>query len=209
MAEILTGNTENRKGRRKPVMMRLDMTPLVDLAFLLLTFFILSTTLSVKRMLPVNYPKEQGAPLPIDNSRAMTFLLGEEEQSLFYYTGVFNADSNSVIAVDVLKGEFEKLIREKNAAVIAEMSELKKDFLSGQITEENYLKQARAIKNENPDAPYFLIKTADKTKYQHLVSLLDKLNKNEASQYAVQDMSPQEKQVLQLQLASLSAQKLR
>jgi biopolymer transport protein ExbD len=208
MAEILTGTTETRRGRRKPVMMRLDMTPLVDLAFLLLTFFILSTTLSVKRVLPVIYPKEHGTPLQIDNSRATTFLLGEDEQSLFYYTGIFNADSSSVIAVNVLKGEFDKLIRQKNDAVIAEMSELKKDFLYGQLSEEEYLNRAGAIRNENPTAPYFLIKTADKSKYQFIVNLLDKLNKNEADQYAVQDMSLQEKQALQLQIASLNAKKL-
>lgn len=66
------------------------MTPMVDLAFLLLTFFILTTTLNKPVVLPLTTPEEpddQHQPPPVNGKRVLTLILGKENK-IFYYTGV-------------------------------------------------------------------------------------------------------------------------
>ena len=65
MAEIIEGGGGHEKGgkkRPKKSPVRMDMTPMVDLAFLLLTFFILATSLSKPKTLEIVYPKDVENP---------------------------------------------------------------------------------------------------------------------------------------------------
>jgi biopolymer transport protein ExbD len=66
MAEISSGNPQNSAGgkvRSKKQSTKIDMTPMVDLAFLLLTFFILTTSFMKPYILPLTMPE----PLKIDD----------------------------------------------------------------------------------------------------------------------------------------------
>lgn len=64
----------------------LDMTPMVDLAFLLLTFFMLTTTFARPRVqelqMPVRHHDEQS---PVPASRSMTVLLGRGREVAYYF----------------------------------------------------------------------------------------------------------------------------
>lgn len=67
---------------------RLDMTPMVDLAFLLLTFFLLTTTFAKPRVQPLTMPVPDARhPSPVPASQAMTILLGEG-RAVGYYFGL-------------------------------------------------------------------------------------------------------------------------
>jgi biopolymer transport protein ExbD len=91
MAEIDSGGGGKKGGkvRSKKASTKVDMTPMVDLAFLLITFFMLTTTLNKPQALQVNMPdKNDKAEKPeIAESKAMTIILGENSK-IYWYTGV-------------------------------------------------------------------------------------------------------------------------
>src|SRR5690349_4648962 len=97
MAELDTGSDSgHKKGKKKPhakkQSTRIDMTPMVDLAFLLLTFFMLTTTFNKPKALELNMPVPQEdniAPTKVEDDVTTTILIGEENK-LFYYEGVFD-----------------------------------------------------------------------------------------------------------------------
>src|SRR4249919_1303128 len=93
MAEISTGESHNKHKigvqKAKKLSTRVDLTPMVDLGFLLITFFIFTTTMSqptaMKLILPDNKakPEEQNKA---KESGALTILLGKDN-NVFYYEG--------------------------------------------------------------------------------------------------------------------------
>ena len=86
MAELSTGGGDGGKGgkkRAKKQSTRVDMTPLVDLAFLLLTFFVLTSTFSKPKVLRMIFPEKLKDPV---NQKApevkngLTILLAENNR---------------------------------------------------------------------------------------------------------------------------------
>ncbi|HEY4148384.1 MAG TPA: biopolymer transporter ExbD [Chitinophagaceae bacterium] len=87
MAEITTANGQRHAGVRKSKKLstRVDLTPMVDLGFLLITFFIVSNSLSKPRDLRLYLPAE-GGPTDVANSATLTLIPFHGDQ-VFYYHG--------------------------------------------------------------------------------------------------------------------------
>jgi biopolymer transport protein ExbD len=83
MAQV---STPGGRGKRRSI--HLDMTPMVDLAFLLLTFFVLTMTLNGQFVLQVNKPKDddKGEQQVVKRERVLTLLLDANDQ-IFYFQG--------------------------------------------------------------------------------------------------------------------------
>ncbi|MFQ3576772.1 MAG: biopolymer transporter ExbD [Cytophagales bacterium] len=69
-----------------------DMTPMVDLGFLLITFFMLTTTFSKPQAMEVNMPdkseeQKEEEKMAVKESNAMTILIGKNDD-LFWYQGL-------------------------------------------------------------------------------------------------------------------------
>src|SRR3954471_24425302 len=94
MAEVNTGDGgghgKHDKKRAKKASTKIDMTPMVDLAFLLLTFFVLTSTFSKPKSMELTFPVEPppGTPPPPPIKNGITFLLSEKDR-IFYYEGEF------------------------------------------------------------------------------------------------------------------------
>ena len=89
MAEVDTGG-KGGSGKTKKVSTKIDMTPMVDLGFLLITFFMLATTFSKPKTMEVNMPDKpkEDTKLPeLKESNAFTVLLGENDK-VYYYSGI-------------------------------------------------------------------------------------------------------------------------
>lgn len=90
MAEINYSSSGSRgscKTRRLRASTRIDMTPMVDLAFLLLTFFMLTTELTKQNVLPLTMPAppEDSTPAPLINGkRALSVVLGPHDKVHWY-----------------------------------------------------------------------------------------------------------------------------
>jgi biopolymer transport protein ExbD len=81
MAEMIVKS--NSRGKRLST--RVDMTPMVDLGFLLITFFMLTTTMLQPNTMDLVMPAKDGEPMPIPESKALTILLGANDKVLYYF----------------------------------------------------------------------------------------------------------------------------
>lgn len=111
---MATINAQVPAGRKK--LPSIDMTPMVDLAFLLLTFFVLTTSLTKPWTLQIDMPenaKTVAKRKPISAQRALTIVLGANDK-IHWYTGV---DITSAKSSDFSTGGIRKIIAEKKKSV--------------------------------------------------------------------------------------------
>jgi len=93
MAEISSqggGGKKDSKVRSKKTSTRIDMTPMVDLAFLLLTFFVMTTTLNKPQTMEITMPekpKEEDKQPMVNEKRVLTLVLGENDK-IYWYLGI-------------------------------------------------------------------------------------------------------------------------
>ncbi len=84
------GKKKGGKVRSKKGSTRIDMTPMVDLAFLLLTFFVMTTTLNKPQTMEITMPEKPkpGDEMPeINEKNVLTLLLGEDDK-IYWYVGI-------------------------------------------------------------------------------------------------------------------------
>jgi len=95
MAEIQAKDSGGKGGKPKAKKhsTKIDMTPMVDLGFLLLTFFVMTTTLAKPQTMEINMPvkpKTQDEQSQLKASNALTILMGENNK-VFWYAGLPDA----------------------------------------------------------------------------------------------------------------------
>ncbi|HEX2983940.1 MAG TPA: biopolymer transporter ExbD [Ignavibacteriales bacterium] len=123
MADIDTsGSGKHGKGKkktRKKASTRVDLTPMVDLGFLLVTFFMLTTTFSKPQTMEINLPvkpksgEEADKGQAVKESKAMTILIGADN-TLYYYMGITDPQ---VEKSDFLPNGIRKVLLEKNREI--------------------------------------------------------------------------------------------
>ena len=188
MAEIQQHQTTNRRGRRaahKPV--RIDMTPLVDLAFLLLTFFVLTSELSKQHAITTVYPNQKG-DMPVNNG--LTVLLGKNSENIFWYRGEFDPSMH----LNVSKGNSEMLnvLKNANEVVFDQMEVINRQHDLGLLNDANWKKQSAQFLSDK-SVPFVIVKWDDEANYQSVVTLIDDLNRTHNNKYAVVSVSDEEK----------------
>lgn len=118
MAEVNTGGGDSSgKKRSKKVSTKIDMTPMVDLAFLLITFFMLTTTFSKPQTMEVNMPdkNKENKEAPVKASHAITIILGENDKVYW-----FQGEEESTPKVEVTNYSAEgirKVLFQKNKEI--------------------------------------------------------------------------------------------
>ena len=103
MAEMDTsGGGGHKKGpgvkKAKKLSTRVDLTPMVDLGFLLITFFIFTTTMSQATAMKLNLPKDTDKPEEqnkVKESGVLTLLLGKNDR-VYYYEGTLANDASNL-----------------------------------------------------------------------------------------------------------------
>src|SRR5437762_12552270 len=89
MSELSSSESHGKKDkgvRSKKMSTKVDMTPMVDLAFLLITFFMLTTTFSKKASMQITMPKKtnDNETQKIKPSQSITVILGEKDKVYWY-----------------------------------------------------------------------------------------------------------------------------
>jgi biopolymer transport protein ExbD len=158
------GRSSRKKGRRrsKRIGFHLDMTPMVDVAFLLLTFFMLTTTFSKSNTMEINIPPEK-SEVKVVESNVMTLRIAD---NVMVYCSLGNETPRKIPLYDprdtsqlALSGELRQLLRNQTAA--------------------------------NPKL-VIVVKISEKAKYKHLVDIIDELNLMKIDRFSLDDYTDQD-----------------
>ncbi|WP_426060388.1 ExbD/TolR family protein [Hymenobacter sp. B1770] len=159
MAEIqqnAAGAGKPGKRRAKKMSTRIDMTPMVDLAFLLLTFFMLTTTFAKPYTMELEMPVKSTEPSKVPMSKAMTIILGKDHQ-VHYFTGL-NAPSDKTVPIPELKTTYFAL---------------------------KGIREVLRKRQQGEPELVVLIKPSADSKYQDMVDILDEMNITRQKKYAL------------------------
>jgi biopolymer transport protein ExbD len=178
MAELNTGggDSKGKKVRSKKQDAGVDLTAMVDLAFLLITFFMLTTSLSkpqsMNLAMPDKTPEDQPpVELTISEDRTLTILLGEKNKMVWYY-GLANEPIEGPTVVGYGKNGIRKELLSKIKSVVAKYGDPKKGLI-------------------------VLVKASKKSTYRNLVDILDEIAITNVPTYAIADITPEEKAMLE------------
>lgn len=101
------GKQKHSKKKKRRVGVRIDMTPMVDIAFLLLTFFMLTTTMNKPQAMEINLPPGD-AKVDVPSSNLLTLRISENG-SIYWNLGTEKPEKVSSI-------DLRKVLKEKNSA---------------------------------------------------------------------------------------------
>lgn len=175
MAEITVAAAGKKPGARraKRLSTRVDLTPMVDLGFLLITFFIFSARLSEPKALRLHTPKPFTDSTTVGAQNALT-VIPLSSKSILHYHGEWQealASKAWSITSWSVSGGIGDVIREKKAALASKKKGDGKELM-------------------------LLIKPGNETSYQDLVNLLDEVLINDISRYAITDITEEERQFI-------------
>lgn len=181
MAELNTGDGGGGKGgkvRAKKQNSKVDLTAMVDLAFLLITFFMLTTSLSKPQSMDLSLPNKEDdptvKPTKVDENRTMTVMLGADNK-MVYYMGLLNAPK--VGPKDIAYGK---------DGIRRELLKQKKEVLA-------YSTALGKPKN----GIIVIIKPTKKSNYRNLVDILDEMAISGVETYAiVPEFTPEETKLI-------------
>ena len=181
MAEMDTSSGGGHKkgpGVKKPKKLstRVDLTPMVDLGFLLITFFVFTTTMSKPTAMKMNEPKDDAneeEKMKVKESAVMTILLGKADQ-VYYYNGILTAENASQIFKSSSFKDIRQVILDKRNAV---------------------------PDGDKPTSDLMYIIKADKeAKFKNAIDILDEMtiNKIPPGHYAEVDINDAEKSLIKM-----------
>ena len=159
----------------------LDMTPMVDLAFLLLTFFVLTSTFSKPKSMELSLPAPPEKPEDQKEVKnGVTFLLTKDDR-IFYYVGQFYEAGNAKGAPPTVLQEtnfssegLHKLLSEQNKWAIDEIKSLTEKNKNKTLADTTYKRMAVEATGDTR-AITVLIKTDDQATYKNAIDMLDEL----------------------------------
>ncbi len=195
MAEIQEsgGKKKGGKSKQKKMTVRVDFTPMVDMNMLLITFFMLCTTLSKPQTMEISMPSNdenitEDQKSKVKASQAITLLLAGEDK-LYYYEGEPNyKDYTSLKETTYGKDGLRAMLLRRNAVAVNAVNALKQDKLNLKITEDEYKEQASEIKS-GKDTPTVIIKATDDASYRNLIDALDEMQICDIGKYVITEIA--------------------
>lgn len=213
MAEIIeTGGSGKKSGkRREPRKMGagVDMTPMVDLMCLLITFFMLTTAFSKPKVMEITMPEKSDEEKPdegvkVDAHRTYSVLLGAEDRLYWYLHSDAEKEGGTPVFAKWHKTTYgaegiRKFLLEKNEIAVKEITELKTKVKKGELVmpDDTLAVRIKEIKKKHvKKSPTILIKAVEEAKYRNLVDIIDEMAICNIGSYAVIDPSPEDLEYL-------------
>ncbi|MDG1747743.1 MAG: biopolymer transporter ExbD [Bacteroidia bacterium] len=203
MAQIQeSGGQGDGKKRAKKQSTQVDMTPLVDLAFLLLTFFVLTSTFSKPKVLRMIFPekleKDNPNVKPPEVKNGLTILLTENDQ-IYYYNGALNKETE-MIRTDYTKKGLRSILVERNAPLIDKLKKLQIEL--GKANENDTATKNR-VEREAKEAQIasklvVLVKHSKDATYENVIDVVDEFLITQVAKYFVVDegLDPMEEELI-------------
>ena len=169
MAELNTGDSGKGKGgkvRSKKSNAKVDLTAMVDLAFLLITFFMLTTSLSKPQSMDLGLPDKEKNPedktdIKVDQRRTMTIIMGDNDKIKWFH-GLLEAPEPGGTPTDAQYGR--NGLRKEILKRVASVPQVTGDKDKGLIV---------------------IIKPSKKSTYRNLVDVLDEMAICKVPTYAI------------------------
>ena len=176
-AEVQESGGKNGKSKQKKFAVRVDFTPMVDMNMLLITFFMLCTTLSKPQTMEISMPSNdknitEEQKSMVKASQAITLLLGPDNK-LYYYEGEPNYKDYTSLKETTYGPDGLRSILQK---------------LDLKISDEEYKKQVSEIKS-GKDTPTVIIKATDDASYMNLIDALDEMQICNIGKYVITDIA--------------------
>lgn len=206
MGEIIQEEKTKKGGKKKPKKQstNIDMTPMVDLMCLLITFFMLTTAFSKPKVMEITMPEKKTdqdqSETKINEKRVLNILLTGDDK-VYYYPGMADPKKPplpTLISTDFSKDGIRKLLLKKNETVFREVEELKAKVLKGEVimADSTLTRKIKEIKKSDKSSPIILIKADDKARYKNIVDIIDEMAICNIASYAVVDISDVELEML-------------
>jgi biopolymer transport protein ExbD len=170
MAEVITNEKQGGKSRQRKKRIGIDMTPMVDLGFLLITFFMFTTNFTKPNVMDLGLPAKDPNPAPfndkvIDQRNQITFIIGENNR-IFYHqsnekdlteAGLKETDYNGLNVSKIISEAYEKAPKKEIFTII--------------------------------------VKPTDDANYKNFVDMMDNISISKKDRYGISDIKPWEKKV--------------
>lgn len=168
MAEVIV--QEKKGGKQKKTPIRVDMTPMVDLGFLLITFFMFTTNFTKPNVMDLGLPAKDPNPVPIndkviDDKNQVTFILGKDNR-VFYH----QSNANELT---------EKKLKETDFSGVKISSIISEAYKKAPV----------------PENFTVIVKPTDDANYKNFVDVLDNIAISKKERYGITDIKPWEKKV--------------
>ena len=173
MAEVQVQDKSEKGGkvRSKKQSTRVDMTPMVDLNFLMLMFFMFTTTFSKPNVMDLRLPAKtkKDAPPPqrteIDLTNSISLIIGKDNRIFYHQTDQAGLNENTLQETTYDKEGITKVIEQAK-------------------------RRAKDVKKFT-----VIIKPTDDAVYKNFVDILDQMTITNSQQYGVTDIKPWEKAI--------------
>ncbi len=170
MAELEITSAKNKQGKKlHKKSTRVDLTPMVDLGFLLLTFFVFTTAMAKPTAMNLITPNDKDStPTPICEACVLTVML-DKDNTIFYYEGM--PESNPVVKeTSFTTGGIRKVLLQKLAAV-------------------------KAAKGTADDM-VLIIKSGESSDFKNFVDMADEVTINNIKHYFIDEMNGVDRKML-------------
>jgi len=209
MAEIIQ-EEKGKGGRKKVHPPHIDMTPMVDLMCLLITFFMLTTAFSKAKVMEINLPEKikdpnQEAPR-VAKSRTLNLILGPNNKIYFYPGSVDPEQYSNLPPVQELDFSSEQnglrfFLLERNRALFRKIAEYRDEVTKGTfgtLDQDSVNKVIAQMKKDDDSGPIVLIKAYKEAKYGNFVDILDEMTICGIARYTFVDIAWYEERMVEI-----------
>lgn len=202
MAQLDTGGDQGNS-KQKKMNARVDFTPMVDMIMLLVTFFMLCTTLLKPQTMEIAMPSDKEDLKDEDKSQvkaseAITVII-DENNTIYYFEGKPGEDV-ALTPTQYGSEGIRKVLLTKNAKAMAQVEALKKEYSTKEVNEKTkaeYKEKLSEIRNGKKigadgkaiPTPTVVIKPSDKASYKNLIDVLDEMQICNIGKYVIDNFT--------------------
>ena len=191
--------------KQKKMNSRVDFTPMVDMIMLLVTFFMLCTTMLKPQTMDITMPSDKDDIKDENRSqvaadKAVTVIL-DKENAVYYFTG--KPSEAELKKTEYGRNGIRRVIMDMNLEAVQKAQALKKEFQSryssdpkqDAINQAEYKKRLSEIKNAD-NTVSVIIKATDEATYQNLLDILDEMSICSVGKFVIDNVHDQDKTMI-------------
>lgn len=188
---------------------RVDFTPMVDMIMLLVTFFMLCTTLLKPQTMEITMPSDkddikQENKSQVQTDEAITIII-DKDNKIYYFEG--KQQEAKLQETEYGKEGIRKVLLKKNITAAQQVAKLKTEMqakftsnpLQAEKNKQYYKEQLSKIKNAD-GTPTAIIKPSDASNYKNLIDVLDEMQNCYIGKYVIDKVNDTDRAMVKEQL---------